>query len=57
MTWCLFQISTYKTKRWTLFLWAYVIAGMVLAVPLALAQIALEQFRQLRYGGWNSTAR
>lgn len=48
MTWCLFQIQTYKTKRWTVFLWIYVLAGIVLAFPLALGQWLLEGLRQWR---------
>ena len=48
MTWCLFQISTYKTRSWTVFLWIYVIAGALLAVPLAIGQILWETYRRAR---------
>jgi len=49
VTFCLLQIQTYKTPIWTAFLWFYVAMGILLAIPLTVGQILLEQFRHLRY--------
>jgi len=48
MTLCLLQIQTYKTRYWTTFLWIYVIAGCIVAIPLTAGQYLLESIGRFR---------
>jgi cell division protein FtsW (lipid II flippase) len=56
MTWCLFQISSYKTRWWIAFFWVYVFVGAILAIPLALGQYAMEQIQRMRRSRWLDSA-